>query len=440
VDKVLVSESGQPYQPGGNTKLGSTDAAGKFGVERSSSRVRIVWHYRARTEKRTYTITYRFRGLAVAYDDIVDVNMKVWGAHWPVPLGRLDSRVEFPETATLDGRYNVWGHPRWVHGVVARTPQAATLKAVNIGSHQFVEFRVTVPRSFLTSTKGAKVVEGPGLEQVRREEAEDQAGFERNHEKFEDAKRHIGRTLGYLALMAFGPATALILLTWFLFGRERRTGYDREYEQEPPTETKAAMVPPLLRQQKTPGSLEWTATLFDLIRMGRFVAAPVTTRRSVWGGLRHEDVADLEISLGDASMHLRDFEQAVASVVDDVIDEGSERLTSFRKKIEAHRTTNASRFERFKKDVGEAIGRQKWFAGEGAKLLALAIAASVVLAVLFIWLAADGWRSEAPRWSDAVLAAIGGCAAVNAALLIVAVTRVKLWRRRTKDGQLEAER
>ena len=41
--------------------------------------MRIVWHFSARGEAHTYTVAYRFRGLAVAYSDIVDVNLKVWG-------------------------------------------------------------------------------------------------------------------------------------------------------------------------------------------------------------------------------------------------------------------------------------------------------------------------------------------------------------------------
>ena len=48
-----------------------------------------------------------------------------------------------------------------------------------------------------------------------------------------------------------------------VYGRERKTAYDREYEQAPPTVTEPALVPPLLRQDKTPGSNEFTATLFD---------------------------------------------------------------------------------------------------------------------------------------------------------------------------------
>src|SRR5262249_16209157 len=68
IDHVLVAENGQAYSPGGNTELGSSDTAGKYGVERDSDKVRVVWHYSALDEQRTFTIAYRFRGLAVAYD------------------------------------------------------------------------------------------------------------------------------------------------------------------------------------------------------------------------------------------------------------------------------------------------------------------------------------------------------------------------------------
>ena len=45
-----------------------------------------------------------------------------------------------------------------------------------------------------------------------------------------------------------------------------------------------------------------------------------------------------------------------------------------------------------------------------------------------------------PRWGDVVMAAIGGCFVANAALLLLALFQRKLWRRRTKAGQTEAER
>src|SRR3712207_7914469 len=42
------------------------------------------------------TVRYRMRGLAVAYDDVVDVNLRVWGDEWTVPLIRLEASLAPP--------------------------------------------------------------------------------------------------------------------------------------------------------------------------------------------------------------------------------------------------------------------------------------------------------------------------------------------------------
>jgi uncharacterized membrane protein len=284
IDHVIVSEQGQKYTQGGSTELGSIDTPSTYAVDRSSHRIRVVWHFQAAGEPRTFTISYRFRGLAVAYDDVVDVNMKVWGAQWPEPVGDMRASITFPHPVPLNDSYRVWGHPAWVKGAVERTPEAATLHAVDVPAHQFVEERVAFPRSLLTSTAGAKVKQGPGLPQIVGEEIADHASYVRDQEKLDDAKHHIARTLLYLLLLGVGPAAAIMIAVWVVYGRERGTGYDREYEQEPPTETQPALVPALLRQDKGAGSQEFTATLFDLIRRGRYKSAPVNTERKVWAG------------------------------------------------------------------------------------------------------------------------------------------------------------
>ena len=95
LDEVKVSESGRQYRPGASAELGSAGAPDTFGTTRTDRGVRVVWHYSARDEQRTFRLEYRLHGLAVAYDDVVDVNLKVWGAHWDVGVGML--------TATLTG-------------------------------------------------------------------------------------------------------------------------------------------------------------------------------------------------------------------------------------------------------------------------------------------------------------------------------------------------
>ena len=414
IDRIQLSEQGEKYTRGGSTKLGSIDTPHTFNYELHKNKVRIVWHFSAGGEPHTYTVAYRFRGLAVAYSDIVDVNLKVWGANWSAPVSDLRATMALPKPTPLGPLYNVWGHPAWVKGVVERTKPAALLRAVNVSAGQFVEMRVTFPRSLLRSTGGAKVVPGPGLAKVKKEEADDQADYLHDQEKIDDAKHHLARTLVFLALLGIGPALAWMILVWALYGRERGTGYDREYEQAPPTDTEPALVPPLLRQDKTAGSQEFTATLFDLIRRGRYKSTPVTTERKVWGGLRHQDVSDLLLTPGDTSMSLREFEGPVAEVIDSVVDTDGERLSELREKIEKNRTSNAKRFTSFKNAVGSAIDGKKWYVEAGGAMLGLGLVIFIVLAVVLLWIGVDGWRSASPRWSDVVIVALGGCAVANA--------------------------
>ena len=271
-------------------------------------------------------------GLAVGYDDIVDVNLKVWGDEWKQRLARL--------TATMRGPGDVvraWGHPVWVRGDVTLQGKEALLRALDIDAGQFVELRALYPRDSFTSTTGMRVRDGNGLAKIAAEEQADARAYERDKERIDDAIARPWRTA--LILLALGalPALAIVMFVFWRFGRELGTGYDREYEQEPPTDTQAALVPTLLRQGGEAGSFEFTATLFDLIRRGHYAAQHVTTERSVWGGLRHESIADLELSTGKP-VELTPWEKSVASVVDHVLDGSGGRLSAFRGKIEDERS------------------------------------------------------------------------------------------------------
>ncbi len=103
-----------------------------------------------------------------------------------------------------------------------------------------------------------------------------------------------------MLLLGTIPALLIVGAVFWFYGRELKSGYDREYEQEPPTDTEPALVPILVRQGGEAGSFEFTATLFDLIRRGVFTSTPVITSRAIWGGLRTERLSDLEIGARDA--------------------------------------------------------------------------------------------------------------------------------------------
>jgi hypothetical protein len=169
IDAMGVSEGDQRYAPGASAELGSTGAPGTFGTTSTGDGMRIVWHYRASNEQRTFTVSYRLVGLAVAHDDVVDVNLRVWGDEWQVGLDRLTAVMRLPGTATGPD-YRVWGAPAHVQGVVTRDPNAAGLEALGVPAHQFVEERVLFPRALLTSTAGAKVEPGHALNEIVAEQ------------------------------------------------------------------------------------------------------------------------------------------------------------------------------------------------------------------------------------------------------------------------------
>ncbi len=84
-------------------------------------------------------------------------------------------------------------------------------------------------------------------------------------------------------------------------------------------------------------------------------------------------MADLQLSLGDTSVPLTDFEQPVAEVIDSVLTGEADRLSEFRNRIESDRTGNSKRFTAFKKAVGDTIDAKGWFARGGLRILGIGI-------------------------------------------------------------------
>ena len=143
-----VAEDGVAFRRGNETDL-EPGPRGTFGVERRGDTMRIVWYFDAQDQTRAFTISYTLRGVAVAYDDVVDVNLKVWGDQWAEPLSRLVG-IETAPGEIL----RAWGKPVWVRGDVELVGTRATLRAVEVPAHQFVELRTLIPRSAFTSTCG----------------------------------------------------------------------------------------------------------------------------------------------------------------------------------------------------------------------------------------------------------------------------------------------
>ncbi len=110
VTDVVVREGSQEYDAGGNTTLGSFDRPGTYGtISPRGSDFRIVWHYDASDEERTFDVVYRVVDATTVHDDVVDVSWTVWGDQWAFWLDDLDASISArsgvaPERAWLRPR------------------------------------------------------------------------------------------------------------------------------------------------------------------------------------------------------------------------------------------------------------------------------------------------------------------------------------------------
>ena len=271
VDEVSVSENGKRYAPGASAELGSSGAPGTYGTANLGDSYRIVWHYRASDEERTFTIRYRLEGLVVAYDDVVDVYWQAWGDEWEEPLGYLEANMVLPGGAGK-GDVKVFGHPASVSGKTSLGPDGVSprLVASDVPATQFVEMRVVFPRELLSSTGGARVESGDGLQKIMNQEAVD-ARSEAREALFQRLQPLFGLLLVVLSL-------GMMTFVYLRYGREPKVDYGERYEREPPTNDPPAVIGAIISQKPSVGAREFTATLFDLIRRGVLEAQPISVK------------------------------------------------------------------------------------------------------------------------------------------------------------------
>ena len=229
------------YRPGAIGRARFERAPGTFGTKDLGDRLRVVWHYQATDEQRTFTVTYRFTGLATAWDDVVDINLQVWG----IGVGGAGGPAHRPP-------HRARRHPNRCSSGATRLRWRARPRSVPTGgllrwrrrgvpAGQWVELRVAFSRDALESVRGARVREGEGLPEIRAEE----------ERAAEQASRDAANTrlmmFGLIGLVAL-PAPLTWLFGYLRWGREPKVAYDREYEQEPPSDLPPALVGALRTQ------------------------------------------------------------------------------------------------------------------------------------------------------------------------------------------------
>ena len=178
-------------RPGASAELGSIGAPDTFGTTPSTAGADRLALPRARASRAVHGL-YRLSGLAVAYDDVVDVNLKVWGTNVAGAARRLTLDRHAPAPAPLGPSLPGLGPPGLgARDVDARRRTQANLRAVDVPPHQFVELRVGLPASPAHARPRARR-SSRRRRRWRRSSPRRRptaAALERDQQKIDDAKR-----------------------------------------------------------------------------------------------------------------------------------------------------------------------------------------------------------------------------------------------------------
>jgi uncharacterized membrane protein len=439
VRDVRVDEGATSYTPGGNTALGSSDAAGRFGYVRLPQGLRIVWHYVQDGGRRTFTLRYRLRGVVIAHDDAVEVAPQVWGDQWKDGLGLLFANMQAPASA---GTAHAWIEPAWLsHRVTVRGSSVQTV-IHDVPSKRSVTLRVLYPPSVLApNAPYAKHVHDDIVPATVAREQAATARAAHDKQQLEDTLHHpLIWILGLFAL-ALVPALLLAVFAYMRFGREHGTGAEAKYVNDPPDDLAPALVPSLLAQRVVAGGDQLTATLFELVRRGRFKMTPVTREESSFAGLRHKEVDDVDLTRGDEGVALSPVETPIAAIFDRLTQDGPAALSKVAESVKDLPQTDREWFhgraEAFESAVRNQARQRMFWVGRGMVVKWIAFAVFVVCGALLLLIGIGGLADPPLVRQDLIFTAAGAALVLNAIVLLLLPP--SMWRRRRPALQASAE-
>ena len=228
---------------------------------------------------------------------------------------------------------------------------------------------------------------------------------------------------------------------YWRFGREHPTGTAAKYVHEPPDDLAPALVPSLLAQRVIAGGDQMAATLFELVRRGRYKMTPVTREESTLLGLHHKEIDDVDLTRGDESIELNAVEKPVAAIFDKLTEQGPAALSNVEETVKDLPTSDREWFhgrsEAFSSAVKSQARQRKFWSGHGMVMKWLSFVVFLLLGAGFLVIGIAGLADPPLVRQDLILTAIGAALVLNA--VVVLLLRASVWRRRGPKLQASAE-
>ena len=211
----------------------------------------------AGTDVKVY-LQYDFTHVVKIYNDVGELQYKVWGDEWEEDLGALDAVIRFPDDTKLE----YWINPAYSDAQAKWSDGNLVISSDGVSEGSYVEARALIPlEEFSSSTPYAQHINKNAGDEIR------------SMQKSEADTQTLLSTVGSIVNYLMVALCAIPLAIYYRFGREPKTDYQGIYEHEPPTNDPPAFVNALMSGfGKNVGDLDqkaFQATIMDLINRGK---------------------------------------------------------------------------------------------------------------------------------------------------------------------------
>ncbi|RMF59399.1 MAG: DUF2207 domain-containing protein, partial [Calditrichaeota bacterium] len=362
-------------------RLGENQTPGSYVLRQDDDAFYVKWFYRARNERRTFTLSYTVTDAVWVYQDAAEFYYQFVGRGNPQKIGAAEVRLALPVPAD-SSRVKIWAHgPLWgeirfEHGKIA-------MHVSPLPAQTFWEARVLFPSDWVPAVSSRRA--GEISERVMAEERElaERANQARRAAR---ARLKVKRANEKLALRLSFVLAGVGFLVWLglyrRFGQGFSVPYHNKIDSTPPEDLHPTLASYLLFQKQLTGGA-MMATLLQLAQRGLLkIEQSDQTRRKRFSWTRPSFSLTVNRSLWqEQKENLLDFENELLSFLFEELSGGGDTLEmrDFRK----NRTRLMRWFRGWKKLVQRHVAQPYWDK-ESVKGTAVAAAVSGLIAILGI--------------------------------------------------------
>ncbi|AXV37711.1 MAG: hypothetical protein CIT01_05620 [Methanobacterium sp. BRmetb2] len=172
-------------------------------------------------------IEYDFINVIKIYNDVAELQYKLWGENWEVDVGQVTGNIHLQSSEGV----KYWINPPYYVQSDKWQGNILQIKSTNIASGNWFEIRLAIPKDqFSSNPLFAQKIDSNGLPEMER--------IQQDYTNELNFKTILYSILSVLMILGiFVP-----IIIYFRYGREPKIDYQAEYERDLPTADPPAMV------------------------------------------------------------------------------------------------------------------------------------------------------------------------------------------------------